>query len=383
MIFTPLVSPAVTPLDTQFQYPDYAAPTDPFSPLTSPALEAQNRHYAAQRSVYGPIRGSGTSDTTSPVDPNIDYSSLPPPSTSAYLRKSKRKMSSSSTKNPARAVRQSPATKPQRKKQPSGTILPAKEIRGIIEEARKTRQSQGPNGKLHLPYSQDSSGADSVSPESLSEILMPPPSTPRSNSAGRSPYLDAKQGHPQAALMQDVNGEAATPASLMKIRKQAGKVNGHPRQTSSLEEQTAAAEADMEQIMEDIVLPEPVSTSKKPVLRPINTTDANVNATPTFSVGKTPGQGAVSAPITATGSSFPSPQIGAMASPTAMGVSKRDSKLRSRDPKKRNSQNSVQASPALRPKISPSIKPLLPEGGQYNPAGIQMLHSCLHINSDR
>lgn len=374
MIFTPLVSPAVTPLDTHFQYPDYAAPSEPFSPLTSPALEAQNHNNAAQRSIYGAIRGSDTSDTASPIDPNLDYSTLPPPSTSAYLRKSKRKTSSSSTKNPARAVRQSPATKPQRKKQPSSTTLPAKEIKGIIEEARKTKQSHGANGKLYLPYSQDSSGADSVSPEPSLEILMPPPSTPKSNSAGRSPYLDAKQGQPQAALMEDVDGEPATPASLMKIRKQAEKVNGHHRQTSSLKEQTEAAEADMEQIMEDIVLPEPASTIKKPALRPINTTDANVNTMPTVSVKKTPGYGAASAPITATSSAFPSPQIGAMASPTAMGFNKRgDSKLRSRDPKKRNSQSSVQVSPALRPKISPSIKPLLPEGGQYNPTSI---HSC-------
>ncbi len=281
MIFTPLVSPAVTPLDTQFQYHDYATPPDPFSPLTSPALEAQNHNHAAQRSVYGAVRGSDTSDTNSPIDPSLDYSILTAPSTSASLRKSKRKTSSSSTKNPARAVRQSPAMKPQRKKQPSSTILPSKEITGIIEEARKTKQSQGVNGELHLLYSQDSSGADSVSPEPLSEILMPPPSTPKSNCAGRSPYLDAKQGQPQAALMEDVNGEAATPASLMKIRKQAGRVNGHHRQASSLKEQTAAAEADMEQIMEDIVLPESASKCKKPALRPINTTDANIDKTST------------------------------------------------------------------------------------------------------
>lgn len=367
MIFTPLVSPAVTPLDTQFAYPDYAAPTDAFSPLTSPALEAQNRNHAAQRSVYGAVRGSDTSDTTSPIDPSLEYSVLPPASTPASLRKSKRKTSSSSTKNPARAVRQSPAMKPQRKKQPSSTIIPSKEITGIIEEARKTGHSSGVDARLPLTYSLDSSGADSVSPEPLSEMpLMPPPATPRSNSAGRSPYLKAKRGQPQAAPAEDGNGEPATPASLMRIRKQAGKANGHIRQTSSLKEQTAAAEADMEQIMEDIVLPEPASTTKKPALRPINTTDANIDTTPTISAKKTPKYGPASAPITATSSAFPSPQLGEMGSPTAMGVNKRgEPKLKSGDPKKRNSQSSVQVSPALRPKISPSIKPLLPEGGQY------------------
>lgn len=185
-----------------------------------------------------------------------------------------------------------------------------------------------------------------------------------------SPYLTPKQGRSQQLSKQDVDGEAATPASLMKIRKQAAKVNGNHNRTSSLKEHAAAAEADMEQIMDDIVLPEPVSTNKKPVLPPINTAEANNDITTSIAGRKTPKYAPASAPITATGSAFPSPQVGAMASPTAMGVNKRgDSKLRSRDPKKRNSQSSVQVSPALRPRISPSIKPLLPEGGQYTLPG--------------
>ncbi|KAL9075913.1 MAG: hypothetical protein Q9161_001307 [Pseudevernia consocians] len=365
MIFTPLVSPAVTPLDTQFQYPDYAAPAESFSPLTSPALRAQNQ--AAQHSVYGAVRGSDTSDTTSPIDPSLEFSAPTTGSTAASSRKSKRKTSSSSTKNPARAVRQSPAMKPQnRKKQPSSTVIPPKEISGIIEEARRSKPTntaqQTADGKLHFPYSQDSSGPDSVSPEPLSEVLMPPPATPKSSSASRSPYLNAKQNGHQAAPLQDTNGEPATPASLMKIRKQAGKMNGITRPTSSLKEQTALAEADMEQIMEDIVLPEPVNTTRKPVLKPINTTDANMDQSmPNMGARKTPKYGPASAPITANTSALPSPQL--IASPASAGTIKRvDSRLKSRDLKKRNSQSSVHVSPALRPKISPSIKPLLPEG---------------------
>ena len=161
--------------------------------------------------------------------------------------------------------------------------------------------------------------------------------------------------------MQDTIGEPATPASLMKIRKQAGKASGVHRQTSSLKEQTALAEANMEQIMEDIVLPEPANTNKKPVLRPINTTDTHTEQ-PTR---KVPKYGPASAPITAATSAFPSPQLDAMGSPTGSSGGKRgDTKLRGRDSKKRNSQGSMHVSPALRPKISPSIKPLLPEGGK-------------------
>ena len=370
MIFTPLVSPAVTPLDTQFQYPDYAAPTDTFSPLTSPALRAQNQ--IAQHSVYGAVRGSDTSDTTSPIDPNLEFSAPITGSAAAPLRKSKRKTSSSSTKNPARAVRQSPAMKPQnRKKQPSSTVIPPKGMTGIIEEARKSKQAnnaqQRAEGKLHFPYSQDSSGPDSVSPEPLSEILMPPPATPKSSSAGKSPYLNAKQNGPQVDPLQDPNGEPATPASLMKIHNEAGKANGVTHSTSSLKAQTALAEANMEQIMEDIVLPEPAKTTRKLSLKPINTADANKDQTaPVIGGQKTPKYGPASAPVTANTSALPSPQL--VTSPTNTGTIKRaDSKLRSRDPKKRNSQSSVHVSPALRPKISPSIKPLLPEGGRVLP----------------
>lgn len=369
MIFTPLVSPAVTPLDTQFQYQDYAAPTEAFSPLTSPALRAQN---AAQQSVYGAVRGSGTPDTTSPIDPSLEISAPTTGSSAASLRKSKRKTSSSSTKNPARAVRQSPAMKPQnRKKQPSSAVIPPKGISGLIEEARRSKQAsnaqQTADGKFHFPYSQDSSGADSVSPEPLSEILMPPPATPKSSSASRSPYLNAKQNGHQAAPLQDPNGEPATPASLMKIRNEGGKVNNMSLPTSSLKEQTALAEADMEQIMEDIVLPEPASTTRKPILKPINTANANINqSTPKMGGRKTPKYGPASAPATANTSAFPSP--GLVTSPTNTGAIRRpDAKTKGRDPKKRNSQSSVHVSPALRPKISPSIKPLLPEGGDGLP----------------
>lgn len=150
----------------------------------------------------------------------------------------------------------------------------------------------------------------------------------------------------------------------MKIRKQAGKVNGMSRPTSSLKEQTALAEADMEQIMEDIVLPEPANAARKPALKPINTVDANRDQSPlSMDARKTPKCGPASAPITTNTSAFPSPQL--FASPTSAGAIKRvDSRLKSRDSKKRNSQSSVHVSPALRPKISPSIKPLLPEGGK-------------------
>ena len=368
MNFTPLVSPAVTPLDTQFQQPDYAAPTDCFSPLTSPALRAQN--HGAHHSVYSAVRGSDTSDTTSPIDPQLEYSAPTSGQTSSALRKSKRKSSISSTKNSARGVRQSPVVKPNsRRKQPSSAVIPPKEIDRVLEQARKGRSNEAPtsaDGRLPLPYSQDSSGADSVSPEPLSEILMPPPATPKSSSAGRSPYLNAKNGsiqqQPSPAIV--AKEAPATPASLMKIRKgQANKGSALQRTNSSLKEQARLAEADMEQIMEDIALPEPATISKKPALQPISIPAANGLKAGPVSANRNPT--AASAPATATSSAFPSPTVSALASPDGTMNGKRNNdqpKMKIRDSKKRNS-NSAQISPALRPKISPSIKPLLPEGG--------------------
>lgn len=360
MVFTPLVSPAVTPLDTQFRYPEYPIPGEYFSPLTSPALEAQNQ--VAQRSVYGAVRGS---DTTSPIDMNLDFTAPPSTSSPAAVRKSRRKTSSVALKNPARAVRQSPSMKPQsRRKQSTSTTIPPKEVAGIIDDARRAKPPNNrpttADGKLPLPYSQDTSEAESISPESLSEILMPPPATPKSTSASRSPYLAAKQPGtaPAPAPTPTMGNEPATPASLMKIRKQAGKVGNGPHRPSSLKEQANMAEVDMEQIMEDIALPEPAKANSKPSLTPIDTKGANENdTTPTLSARKPPTYGPQSAPLSATSSVFPSPQ----ASPRGITPGRRG-ELKATG-KKRNSSNSVHVSPALRPKMSPSIKPLLPEGG--------------------
>lgn len=366
MNFTPLVSPAVTPLDTQFRNPDYAASTDCFSPLTSPALRAQSQ--SAQPSLYGGVRGSDTSDTTSPVDLSHEYPAPTSGSTPGSLRKTKRTASSSSSKNPARTVRQSPLVKAQsRRKQTSSTIIPPKEVAIILEEAQKSKKSTpaAVDGRLTLPYGQDSSDPDSVSPEPLSEILMPPPATPKSNSAGRSPYLAAKDGNQQQTPSSaGTKGAPATPASLMKIRKQAGKSSAALRSTSQLKEQAARAEADLEQIMEGLPSPEATSNSRKPALKPINTVDANGGrVTATFSSAR--GLGTASAPATAVGVAFPSPIASTTTSPKGVTKAKITDpvKPKPRDPRKRNSSSS-QISPALRPKISPSIKPLLPEGGK-------------------
>ncbi|KAG8526837.1 uncharacterized protein KY384_008266 [Bacidia gigantensis] len=365
MNFTPLISPAVTPLETQYRYTD--APLEPFSPLTSPALQAQNQ--ISHSSIYSSIRGSDTSNTTSPIDLNLDYPAPPSTSTPGSMRRSRRKTSSSSAKVPARAPKRSPAMKPQsKKKQPTSAVIPAKEIAGVLEQASKkqtaSNMSAVADGQSSLTHNYESSGADSVSPESLSEILMPPPATPRSKSASKSPYLNGVQVDSQLHI--DQNGEPATPASLMRIRKQAGKAGKQRQEAGRLKKQVSIAEADMEQIIEDIILPEPaVNENKKPALQSIDTAQANRDhGTPNGSTGLNIRSGPVSAPVTATGSSFPSPAISTITSPRAVGIGKQsDSRAKGNASKKRGNLNSEKASPALRPRISPGIKPLLPEGG--------------------
>ncbi|KAL8709586.1 MAG: hypothetical protein Q9220_005678 [cf. Caloplaca sp. 1 TL-2023] len=359
--FTPLVSPAVTPHDAHFRYSDYGIAGDCFSPLTSPALEAQNT--SAQRSAYSAVRGSDTSDTTSPVDMNIDPSLQQLPTST---RRTGRRASSNAQRDPCRSVRQSPSMKPQsKKKQASNTSIPPKRVAGIIEDAENAKHAnstgQRSGGKFPMTLTHDSSEAESISPEPLSEVLMPPPATPKSTSSSKSPQIVALNQGSQSAPLAPIDNQPATPMSLMRISKAAGRPAG-----SALKEQTSLLESQLEQTMEAIAAPETAkSSAKRPALTPLRTSDANDDeATPTMAARKTPRFGPTSAPVTATNSVFPSPSLNGLASPNGILPNKRgDARLGGRGGKKRTNSSSVQVSPALRPRISPSIKPLLPDGG--------------------
>ena len=357
MVFTPLVSPAVTPVDMQFRIQEYTILDEYFSPLTSPALEAQNQ--SVQRSVYGQMR-SDTSDTASPVEMDIDQSTSSLVTNNAVLRKSKRKSTTGPIQPPGRSVRQSPAMKPQnRRKQASSTVISAKDVAEIIKDARKSKQNDtvlSSNRQLALPYGQDSSEAESISPEPLSEILMPPPATPRPGSVGRSPYLKARGS--QSAPMRPISDLPATPASLMKIQETSTNCT---QEIQELKESNSLAEAELEQIMEGITLPESVGT--KPILSTLNTIDLHdEQITPTLATKKT--VTSASTPVLCTVP--PSPRVGStMASSSGSATGKRgDVAASPRGGKKRNNTTTSHASPAIRPKISPSIKPLLPEGSK-------------------
>lgn len=292
------------------------------------------------------------------IDPSLQ------PSVPTVARKTRKKTSNAAQRVPSRSVRKSPSMKPQsRRKHSSNTSIPSNRVSGIIEDAenakRSTNATQHAGGKVPVGMSQESSEAESISPEPLSEILMPPPATPKSASTSRSPQIVAKSGS-QSAPIPPTNDKPATPASLMRIRKGAGRPAG-----SALKEQTSLLESELEQTMEAIALPDPArGSAKRPALTPLRTSDANEDeTTPTMSARKTPKIAPTSAPVTATSSVFPSPNP--MASPIAAASGKRgDTRASTRGGKRRTNSSSIQVSPALRPRISPSIKPLLPEGGK-------------------
>jgi hypothetical protein len=311
--FTPLVSPAQTPLEGTFSIPEYAGmEQDFFSPLTSPAIEAQR----------GP---ESTGTTASPVDLNDIPSSRVAP-TSAAKRQRRKPSTSTRASGGSRSVKQSPAMKPQaRRRQPSLTKLPASVLDILAQESKRSdglKPSSAP-GKVV------SSSDGSVSPEPLSDSLMPPPAVPRPSS--RSPNVVAQS---QTAI-----GGPATPATLMRMPSKRASAKGVPM-NARLEDDDA---------MEDIMLPE---SATRPALSPLNTNTVldDDQDTPTMSAKS------------AKTSVLSSPRTAAMTpSVLSLDMPKRpESKANMRSGKKRPGTNSAAISPALRPKISPSITPLRP-----------------------
>ena len=335
MAFTPLVSPAATPLEAHFNIPEYTVPGAYFSPLSSPALHAQNEH----SSVYDQ-RHSGT--TNSPIDTNLD--SQPVPGSSVmFARKSGRKPPQK--QKSTRGVKQSPIVKPRKAKKGSTTSLPAQALTDIMEPSN----TQAPNSKAtgSSTVSTESENG-SISPEHLSD--MAPPPVPPPGSAGRSPYVQAQKGARAGGLPL---GSPATPASLMRLPP-----------SPAVGQSSANQDVDMEEFS----LPEAATIVSKPPLSRIDT-QSDGQTTPTLgSTGaKTPGFQALPSPAfvrpRVAASASQSPQIDAMnGSNGTNGNVRKTPQIAARGTKKRTS-SSVLASPALLPRISPNIKPLLP-GGQ-------------------
>ncbi|TWU74512.1 hypothetical protein ED733_005677 [Metarhizium rileyi] len=348
--FTPLVSPAVTPLDPHFNMENaFTVPGSYFSPLTSPALHAQND----SSSVYD----HSTHSNNSPVEMDLEAPVIAPAGMSiADLSKKARK--NNAVKARGKGVKNSPIAKPQRRKTgPSPAI-----VSQVLSEVDERKVLSGDQGLLPLPATstEGSEENSSVSPETLSE--MPPPPVPARRSTSKSPYIQAENGNSQQFTprssadekkeLQEQQPHPATPASLMKLPASKTKKPLAINQHKIFQEQNTVTEN-----IESLELPE--SISHRP-LAPINTfvVASSSHMEPNAAKGASSQQSLQSPVMRTKGtiSASPSPQL----RPGSSGPSARKtSQLVSRNDRKRST-GSVHASPALLPRISPNIKPLLP-----------------------
>ncbi|KAI0175716.1 helix-loop-helix DNA-binding domain-containing protein [Hypoxylon sp. FL1284] len=337
ILFTPLVSPAVTPLERHFPVdPSFSSSSPLFSPLSSPALHAQNESTSAVDQ-----RHSGHI-SNSPMEMDMDCS----PATIANVARMARQRKATRPKKPS--VRQSPITKAQRRKNASTPVNNAQLLLSGLAESAAENVQHPPKPKSDSATSRDGSEDASVSPEALSG--MPPPPRPSRRSAGQSPYIQPQNnGNTGAATFMAPlagNPPPATPSSLFRKSPKSKPADpSHPEQSGSeyiesfeLPEsvdfpQPGLPSLDMRQPPQP---PVEIATAKtasfQPLPSPVLPKPASASASTTKSHQLTPGSGT------------PNPKTTSLTTP--------------RVPKKRPSINSI--SPALLPKISPNIKPLLP-----------------------
>ncbi|KAJ4137641.1 hypothetical protein NW768_003229 [Fusarium equiseti] len=340
MAFTPLVSPAVTPLDPNFSMDTgYTIPSAYFSPLTSPALHAQND----PSTIYDPRH---TNTNNSPIDMD-DRSAAPVTSVLDLPRKPVRKKAATKSRGKT-GIRSSPIVKPQRRKVgPSPAI-----VSQVLSEVEENNSSFLPMSATSTETSAEENS--SVSPEALSE--MPPPPIPNRRSTSKSPYIQAQSSSQQTPVPGpvDLNLAPATPASLMKLP--ASRAN---KQAAGHQEPVVSDH------IESLELPESVSSkTMTPVISRSTVQSPIVEA----GTGKASAFQPLPSPMfprqSGTASASASPQL----APGSTGPPARKTpQLAPRSSRKR-SVSSVQVSPALLPRISPSIKPLLPGTPGMTPA---------------
>lgn len=328
----------MTPLENQFQLDGFAVPGEySITPLTSPALEAQNHHSSNGFYHSRQVSDVGFVPTSAEVNP------LPGPSapgSPSIIRKTNRRRPSTASRLSTRKVKQSPSIRAQtqrRKQVPNSEEF----YNSLTQELNKPQNN---DVRSLQASSNEGSGQDSVSPEPLSEPLMLPPALPP---ARKSPAIAPQPAQPPSA--------AATPATLMRIQR-----SQHTQDLSGQFMGRAQLEYH-DEMMEDISLPEAVASSQlRPKVNRIDTAVRTGTASPAISANVTPGLEPRSGPPS--GSVAVSPRTAAMPSPSGPIPKRSDPSRASISSRKRPSVSSTQASPQLRPKISPSIQPLMRAG---------------------
>ncbi|KAL4915590.1 helix-loop-helix DNA-binding domain-containing protein [Aspergillus aurantiobrunneus] len=343
-LYTPLVSPAMTPLESRFRQPEYTIPGEYFSPLSSPAIEAQNNTANGFPIHSGPL----TEFVHSPVDNGFHLSSAP--SSPGLARKQRRRPSNASKSFSSRAKKQqSPSVRPLTR-----TKSRLKdEIMTTLAEGQVNPTSHPQNGSGPHHGSAESSGQDSVSPEPLSEPLMPPPALPPPR---KSPAIA-----PHTRRQQN-SSEPATPAMLMRIQR-----SPHTRSASdhNLTPTQPPVTESHDDVMEDVVLPEAATPSAqlfRPQVARIETAMSTGTSSPSISASAATHSEPRQVGISERNSTSVAPSPRSVAMPSPSGPVPRKSETPKLGPvsRKRQSLSSSHPSPSLRPKISPNIQPLVP-----------------------
>lgn len=328
MPFTPLVSPAVTPIDPNLQHAEASVPGEYFSPLNSPALEAQSTLSRRRTYPHGSMVGGST---TMDVAPARQTNGRTP---RAAGRRDGRK--NSAEKANGRRASQTNGARPDVRWKQMSVRLSTDNLSHGNYLGPSTASATSPN-RQGISSSSDGSGQSSISPEPISESLMPPPSLPRS--AGRSPNIPARNQN------SNHTSEPVTPATLMRLQNE----KASPQILSQNRNVTFSAG---NEFLEDIMLPESATTLPQLTLD-TRQDILDDDATPTLSA-KTPKLSVNSTPR--------STKLQAKSPTTSShrrGESRSSSSSKSRQPS-----TVPHISPAIRPKISPVIKPLVPSSSE-------------------
>lgn len=354
--FTPMASPSTTPYHMNTEFP---VSGDFFSPLTSPALHAQNTSQMHQQFMpqaqgyYTNPSTAASSAAPSPIDPNKDVEMTGDGTANSESATQSKKTSRRKPATPRtfalNKVKQSPIQKAQKRK---SVALSNVDADAAIQDVQKSGQIAPKSAGFQMPPFLESSENDSVSPEALSDIPMGPP--PRPGSAYQSPALRAQKG--------ELTGPAATPKSLLSMKSA---YDANPA-SSGISGQMGQAS------LEDLELPEAADGREAELSKTtiVQSTSSQEHTPRLTASRKTPKLGPLSTassgrPLSISGS----PAMSPMTASTPAGIlkDKKDNRSSRGTSKKRGSvctTSSALASPALRPKVSPSIKPLLPEGSK-------------------
>ncbi|PHH64546.1 hypothetical protein CDD81_4325 [Ophiocordyceps australis] len=345
MAFTPLVSPAVTPLDPHYGMENaFAVPAAYFSPLTSPAIHAQTDISSAH--------DHSSHSNNSPVEMHLEPP-LVSPTTSATLEMAKKARKTSALRSRPKAnVKGSPIVKRQRRKTgPSPSI--ASQILCELDEASLSSADQP---MLPMPAaSADASDENaSVSPENLND--MPPPPLPHRLSPSKSPLVLAQNDQLEPSCLGVSNEQhqapskshPATPASLMRLSASQANISA-PRNKD------ANASGDRMLLLElpDSIPNMPSNLAHNPQSLPPQ--DQHAGLAKPLAVRPQP-PSSIAMPVAV--STNPSPQLRPMSNSSGP-VAKKTPQLTPRGSRTRSA-GSIHASPALLPRISPNIKPLIP-----------------------